>query len=619
MTDEPAAPVLKPDSRTSPDTSLMARLRSEVNLPIVFAIAAIGIFLIALADNSARAGRAWGPVLYWAGLFLLYAPIVSRLLLENVTRRERITLLLALGLGFYLVKLFYSPLEFKFPDELQHYRTLYEILRTGHLFSPNSALPVSPYYPGLESVTTAFIKLSGLPIFESGVIVMAVSRVLLTLALFCAYERISESHRIAGIASALYMANPHYLFVNSFYIYQSLAIALTAFGLYTIAKGDRQNPREMLGYKLIFLMTFAAVVFTHHFTSYVMLFLLLVWLLSAVFTRRRDHESILTRSTWVLGLVGITGWIGYVAKNTVDYFERSILSVISDVMSLLNGQEGLSEIFQAPSGALIERAINMGVVGMIAACLLPAWWYTWRRYRDNSLAMILLIGSLTYYGSIVLRVVSSQGAEFAGRSWSFVFLMMAFVMAVGVEEVWKRWLANRAPLLIFTVFMCLMLLGGIIGGWPPAWERLPGPYQAGAFESSVEAMGTSAAKWMLAYLGPGNRIASDFVNYTLMGSYGQQEPVRGVYRILYAEGQEPEDIQNMVDYAVDYLVVDKRLSRYLPASGRYFDSIDPMSYRYTRPIDLAALTKFDRWNDVFRIYDSGEIVIYDVQKLEADQ
>ncbi len=43
-----------------------------------------------------------------------------------------------------------SPLHFYLYDEFLHWRTENDVIASGHLFTPNSLLPVSPYYPGLE-------------------------------------------------------------------------------------------------------------------------------------------------------------------------------------------------------------------------------------------------------------------------------------------------------------------------------------------------------------------------------------------------------------------------------------------------------------------------------------
>ena len=92
-------------------------------LPLFSLIASIGLLIIAIADNSAREGLAWGNVLYWIGLLVIFVPLSARILTPNISREERLGLVLILGLSLYLVKIFYSPLEYKYPDELQHWRT----------------------------------------------------------------------------------------------------------------------------------------------------------------------------------------------------------------------------------------------------------------------------------------------------------------------------------------------------------------------------------------------------------------------------------------------------------------------------------------------------------------
>jgi hypothetical protein len=63
--------------------------------------------------------------------------------------------------------------------------------------------------------------------------------------------------------------------------------------------------------------------------------------------------------------------------------------------------------------------------------------------------------------------------------------------------------------------------------------------------------------------------------------------------------------------AVHYVLVDLRLARSLPASGQYFP-IDPHAGSYTHPLSLRGLTKFDQAPGVDRIYDDGNIVIYNL-------
>ena len=63
---------------------------------------------------------------------------------------------------------------------------------------------------------------------------------------------------------------------------------------------------------------------------------------------------------------------------------------------------------------------------------------------------------------------------------------------------------------------------------------------------------------------------------------------------------------------VRFAVVDWRLAQGLPVSGVYYEFQESNSFRHTRPMDLGALRKFDRNTDVSRVFDSGDITIYDV-------
>jgi hypothetical protein len=68
---------------------------------------------------------------------------------------------------------------------------------------------------------------------------------------------------------------------------------------------------------------------------------------------------------------------------------------------------------------------------------------------------------------------------------------------------------------------------------------------------------------------------------------------------------------------IRYVVVDLRLSQALPALGFYFEEGEPGSFQYTAPIPREALTKFGAIRQINRVFDSGDIVIYDVAELSG--
>jgi hypothetical protein len=62
--------------------------------------------------------------------------------------------------------------------------------------------------------------------------------------------------------------------------------------------------------------------------------------------------------------------------------------------------------------------------------------------------------------------------------------------------------------------------------------------------------------------------------------------------------------------AIQYIEVDQRLSTGLPRFGYYFNLGEPNAMRYTQPISANALDKFDGASGINRIFDSGNIAIY---------
>ena len=173
---------------------------------------------------------------------------------------------------------------------------------------------------------------------------------------------------------------------------------------------------------------------------------------------------------------------------------------------------------------------------------------------------------------------------------------------------------RRAPVVVAVAVgaALVLVLNGMVNGWPPYWERLPGPFQVAGVERSVAPEQIASADWALAALGPGNRFATDEGDLPVLGSYGDQNPVSDDGFLYTSPRFTQAAAQQVQAQSIQYVLVDRRLSEMLPASGQYFP-VDPNVGRYTRPLPRAGLTKFSHVPGVARIYDSGNIVIYDLQ------
>ena len=160
---------------------------------------------------------------------------------------------------------------------------------------------------------------------------------------------------------------------------------------------------------------------------------------------------------------------------------------------------------------------------------------------------------------------------------------MAALAVIRLTDNGLRWpiiraaVRRRAPVVVAAAVVAVLVLifNGLVNGWPPYWERLPGPYQVAGVERSVGPEQIASADWALAALGPGNRFATDEGDFPVLGSYGDQNPVVGDAFLYTSPTFTQSAAQQVQALDMQYALVDQRLSEQLPASGQYFPVIDP--------------------------------------------
>lgn len=258
---------------------------------VVTLCSAAGIALCEVGDALSRSTRSTSQLPFWAGLMLILVPVVLRLLSPEAARGERISLVLLVGLSLYLVKVIWGPFGLVMTDELAHASNTAAILRTHGLFHANSILPVTAYYPGLESVVAAVASMTGLTSFGAGLIVIGAARIVIMLALYLLFERLSGSSRIAALGAVIYTANSSFLFFDAQVSYESLALPLLVWILFAVTEWRQGDDRR--SWSVVILVGTVAVVATHHVTSYGLLVLLLALCLvqHALSKRREAHPS----------------------------------------------------------------------------------------------------------------------------------------------------------------------------------------------------------------------------------------------------------------------------------------------------------------------------------------
>ncbi len=556
-------------------------------LPALSLTSAIGVLLVSLAYNAGRFALQGADTLFWLGLLVLFLPVAVRLFMRQPGRHERVALLVVLGMALYLVKYMQYPLYFTYFDELIHVRSAQDLLASGYLFSPNPILAISPLYPGLEIATTALRNLTGLSLFASGMILIGVARLLLVLALYLLCDFCTHSPQTAGIATLLYMTNPGFLFFDSDFAYESLAISLAIFVVFAMAFRSFVNARRNRGLSVAIWLSIGAVVITHHVTSFVLAAFLVFWTVvffafsKIKFLRPKRSGRVQANPGGVawLTLALCAGWLLSSGNLAAAYLGPYLTGAVGQLTRVLFGQGAMRQTFQGDSGFVApvwERLVAYGSVALIMLGLAFGLFQIWRHYRGNALVLALAGAGLAYPVGLALRLTAS-GAEVSERTSEFVFFGVGLVLAIAVSKLWTFRAPNWWRSGIIAVAVGVIFLGQTIVGNGQIWARLPGPYLVVADQRSIEPEGVAAAQWAASFLGPGQRIAADRINMLLMSTYGGQWDVNATnapvsVQSIFTELQFDSTVQAALRVdKVQYLVVDRRLSNGLPLTGTYFD------------------------------------------------
>jgi hypothetical protein len=591
---------------------------SGIPLSVITLIVAVGVFVSCMGYAAGRAGNGpdseSGLALYWFGQVLILVPIGARLLSRRpLSNSGIITLISVLTIAEYLLKVCYEPLNFAFNDEFLHYRGTLDMLASGKLFELNYGLPIGTYYPGLEEVTSALMSATGLSVFQAGLIVAGIAHFLYVLFLYLTFVVAIRSHRIAGIAVLIYFSAPSFTSFNSMFIYETLGLA---FMVMCIVAGLRaaieKSPAVRRRYFIVAVLSIFATVITHHVTSYMLTALLL---LVAVASRLTGSRNTAMRFGLLGGisLLSVIGWIAITWPHTWDYFSPTVVGMAQSLTNLTSGGSSGAESTSAnpPINELLEYAGLLVVTVLIAI----GSWQAWKRHRRHPWIIGMMIGAtLGWVLFIGLRVGTSDGEELAGRAATFLYIPVSVIVALALTRLVNNATVRRmgaAATVVVVAAITALLIDGLANGWPPYWERLPGPHKVSSFEASVNPQELEIGNWSLAELGPGNVIASDQGIYPVLIGYGEQNPLGLDAQFYQTPTWTPATYLSANSLNAQYVETDTRLTTSLPlGGGAYFPGETTAE---TKTIPLANLTKYNHIEGVARVYDDGTINFYSIQ------
>jgi hypothetical protein len=591
---------------------------SRIPISVLALIVAVGVVVSCMGYADGRAGLGTNSVpgirLFWLGQVLILVPVAGRLLSRrHLSNGNTVTLIAVVTVAEYLIKVNYSPLGFAFNDEFLHWRNTTNMLASGKLFEQNYGLPVGTYYPGIEEVTSALVSATGLSVFEAGLIVAGIAHLLFICFLYLAFCVAIRSHRIAGIAVLLYTATPSLTTFNSMFVYETLALAFLGMCIVAgLRSAIERSPAERRRWFIIAVLCIFATVITHHVTSYMLTaFLILV----AVASRLTGSRNTAIRFG-VLATISATSvilWIATVARATISYFSPTVLGIINGLNSLSkSGSADAPNVVPTPFSNQVLEYLGLLVITVL---IVIGCWQAWRRHRRHPWIIGMMIGCLGFFGFIAIRLATPDGQELAGRAATYTYIPVSVLAALALTRLVnsssvRRW--GAAVSVVVLAAVVTLIVDGLANGWPPFWERLPGPHQVSSFESSVGPEEIAAAYWTQAYLGSGNRIAADAGIYPVLLGYGDQNALQDISFLYATPTWSPPVANQAVQDQVQYVLTDNRLTQLLPLNGTYFPGdTTPVS----KTLPAANLNKYNHIGGVARVFDDGNINIYDLVSL----
>ena len=572
--------------------------------------------------------------LYWLGMAAFLVPATIRLLRPDARPDERRVLLVAVAMFTYVPSVLRGHGGPLFFDELAHWSQSEHLYQSGKLFQPNVVSVISDY-PGLHILTVAIRFFSGLSTYQAGLVIGALAHVLELLAVFVLARGLLGSDRVAALAGLCYAVNPGYTLFTAQYAYETLALIFVAWAIALMQVAGADESGRGVRWRLTVLtgIVVAACAVTHHLSSLLLAFLLLVLALAHRPWRNRERGG----HAAAIALFGVAAnaiWIGLFGTQVLTYLAPYPRQGLAQVLSLFTGggRGGAGRsAFQASSLPGYETLLALAAPPLVSSLGAAGAWLTRRRLSTSPMLRTVLITAVCYPLSIPF-VLTTTGAPGAHRSWPFTYLALSALAAVSIAALYSRLSRKRAAAhgarrrsnvvaLSACVLLVLTLLVGNSGSENNDESMFPGPWQSGTDARTESAELLALAAWAKQTQGGGHNFISDYVTAGVFGAFADDSflvnfPSWDLY--FYDATPKTQTIELLGPDRVAYMLVDDRLSQAPFNAGYYFDQSEPQAFTRVTPISPAALRKFIGYPWAVKIYQSQHYALYRLEPAQLN-
>ncbi|MGW1564498.1 hypothetical protein ACWCQ1_49945 [Streptomyces sp. NPDC002144] len=565
---------------------------------------------------------------FWLGVLAVFIPTAAVAVSRSTSAGTRYAWMLAYAVFTYLPKLLRNPGQPLFHDEIAHWRQSADLAADGLLFQQNHLIGIVADFPGLHVLTATVSDSTGMTVWQSAVCVMVVAHVLAVCGAYALGEAVLGSPRAGAVVALVYSLNSSFLYFDTEFAYESLAMPLFLWCLACLARAQRSTRwNERAAWAAGAVLTGLGAVPTHHLTTVILGVLLLLITTVTVVSACRGGTSwaaaAVTASVAATVAGSAVGWLVGAAPATFAYLSPYLGGGMSQLLHMFSDKSGSRTLFHASTEPLYEKAAAFSVPPLAFATAVVAF-RSWRRApiaerRAQPMRRALVLFGLLYFPSLPFILVQF-GAEGARRTWGFTYIGVAVlvtpVVLAAVDRVRRaRGRTAVAGGLAAMLVGCDALVGNVAAGLDTDY-RFPGPFVFGSDTRSVtaELVGTSA--WFRSHIGTRNHVVSDRYTGLILVRDADALPAapgKGFQTYdLYFDSAPPSDylVHELSSSDYTYLIIDKRMATELPAIGVFFEPDEPFAHGEDNPITRQKLTRYDSLPWTTKVYDSDSYSIY---------
>ncbi len=515
----------------------------------------IGYSILGAYALSLRFGFGLSTNVYWLSFVFVSLPLLYEIAVWKSGAKMRLFYLLMFSL---MVTLQYAVVDsspfLSSSDAVGDYRLTGKIIEDARWrpFTQVEWYFGSEYrfYPVTDFLYATMSLLTGIPLL----VVVKYLFIVKALAVTLLVERWFRSlfrGRVAYLATVLFLASPGaMLFPHK----ESFAMIFFFAGLYVATRTRKTRQHLLIG-----LISMFTLVMTHHFTTYIFLFLLTSLYLASVLFEGQGAVRV-SSGFYVLCLITFITWVAFVASAIISWHQRMLWSTFFE--TLLPGELTFSELL--PLYSQYERIVvwlGYGIT-LVSTGLGFLVYMRNRKNRSSSfLTMVLFLAPLLVVASIARFSGREYSILISHRSYEFGYIaigtMSAFIFVRAFQSGGKMVL----KIVLAGAIICMIIVGPIAGSTHPrTFARI-------SKVISVEAM---ALNTWTRESGANNEYAvGDRVLHLVLTGYGNSLVLR--YAPLFASQSFdlPPDLRSRAAYVVTYTYMT---DLYGPNAAKFYTS-----------------------------------------------